>query len=208
MSTISLLLASPPLSKPHLLFPSPSLKTLTLTRTLLKPLKNPTNPKPKPIFSSYNATPSTDRLISALSYTLPFVNSISYGRFLFARYPPLLHAVTPFFPLLQALHALPFAGFVAFFALYLGVVRNPAFSRFVRFNAMQAVVLDVLLAIPSLLQRVFGVPARGVGFKVMELGFDGIFLFAAGCFFYSLISCILGRTPYLPIVANAADRQL
>lgn len=73
---------------------------------------------------------------------------------------------------------------------------------------MQAVVLDVLLAIPSLLQRVFGVPARGVGFKVMELGFDGIFLFAAGCFFYSLISCILGRTPYLPIVANAADRQL
>lgn len=73
---------------------------------------------------------------------------------------------------------------------------------------MQAVVLDVLLAIPSLLQRVFGVPTRGVGLKVMEFGYDGIFLFAAGCFVYSVVSCVLGRTPYLPIVATAADRQL
>ncbi|CAD5179710.1 unnamed protein product [Musa acuminata subsp. malaccensis] len=154
------------------------------------------------------AVPATDRLISALAYFLPFLDSLHYGRFLFARVPAAAAAVAPIIPLAAAYRSVPYAAFVAFFALYLGVVRNPNLSHFVRFNAMQAVVLDVLLALPALLQRVFGTPSRGVGFRVMEMGYHAIFAFSVACFLYALLSCVLGRTPHLPLVATAADRQL
>lgn len=97
---------------------------------------------------------------------------------------------------------------MAFFALYLAVVRNDSFDRYVRFNAMQAVVLDVLLALPMLVQRIFSPGRAGLGFKLMVMGHNGVFVFVVFCFVYSLVSCILGRTPYLPFVADAAGRQL
>ncbi|RWW07701.1 hypothetical protein BHE74_00018528 [Ensete ventricosum] len=154
------------------------------------------------------AVPATDRLVSALAYFLPLLDSLHYGRFLFARVPAAAAAVAPILPVAAAYRSVPYAAFVAFFALYLGVVRNPNLSHYVRFNAMQAVVLDVLLALPALLQRVFGTPSRGVGFRIMEMGYHAIFAFSVACFLYALLSCVLGRTPHLPLVAAAADRQL
>ncbi|XP_042431009.1 protein TIC 20-II, chloroplastic-like [Zingiber officinale] len=169
---------------------------------------SPASRRPTAVCMSRSTVPATDRLVSALAYTLPFVDSLHYGRFLFARVPASAAAVAPILPLAAAYHSVPFASFVAFFALYLGVVRNPAFSHYVRYNAMQAVVLDVFLALPSLLQRVFGTPSRGIGFRVLEIGYHAVFVFSIACFVYSVINCILGKTHYLPIVASAAERQL
>ncbi|KAF6143126.1 hypothetical protein GIB67_011085 [Kingdonia uniflora] len=81
------------------------------------------------------------------------------------------------------LRSIPYASFVAFFALYLGVVRNPSFTR------------------------VFS-PGSGVGLRLLVTGYNAIFVFIVMCFGYSLGHCIVGRTPYLPFVADAADRQL
>ncbi|KAJ0981523.1 hypothetical protein J5N97_009778 [Dioscorea zingiberensis] len=89
---------------------------------------------------------------------------------LFAGFPPLAAALEPILTLIAAYRSVPYAAFVVFFALYLGVV-NSQFSRYVRFNAMQAVVLDVFLALLSLIQRAFNVPTRGLGFRVLEIGY-------------------------------------
>ncbi|KAF6154119.1 hypothetical protein GIB67_043089 [Kingdonia uniflora] len=157
--------------------------------------------------SSYQAVPATERLISAVAYCLPFFNGLQYGRFVFTQYPKLGLLLDPILPLLNLYRSIPYASFVAFFALYLGVVRNPSFTRYVRFNSMQAVVLDVLLVLPLLVQRVFS-PGSGVGLRLLVTGYNAIFVFIVMCFGYSLGHCIVGRTPYLPFVADAADRQL
>lgn len=73
---------------------------------------------------------------------------------------------------------------------------------------MQAVVLDVLLVVPSLFQQIFSPGRTGLGFKVMVMGHNVVFLLVAMCFVYSWVSTILGRTPYLPFIADAAGRQL
>lgn len=73
---------------------------------------------------------------------------------------------------------------------------------------MQALVLDVLLVVPLLLQRIFTPGRAGLGFKLMVMGHNALFLFVVFCFVYSWVSTILGRTPYLPFVADAAGRQL
>lgn len=191
---------------------------LSLHQTL-KPLAAPrTTPRSFPTRrpstlttrASYTPTPATERVISIASYALPFFNSLQYGRFLFAQYPRLGLLVEPIFPLLNLYRSVPGASFVAFFGLYLGVVRNTSFSRYVRFNAMQAVTLDVLLAVPVLLTRILdpGHGGGGFGMKAMMWGHTGVFVFSFMCFVYGVVSCLVGKTPYIPLVADAAGRQL
>ncbi|KAF5203260.1 Tic 20-v protein [Thalictrum thalictroides] len=161
----------------------------------------------KTICMAYQTVPATDRLVSSFAYFLPFFNGLQYGRYLLMKYPNLALVLEPIFPLLNIYRSVPYASFVCFFALYLGVVKNPSFSKYVRFNSMQAVVLDVLLSLPLLFQRVFS-PGKGLGLKLLVMGYNSIFVFIVFSFLYSLGHCVLGRTPYLPLVAEAADRQL
>lgn len=164
-------------------------------------------PRVPPVSASYTV-PSTDRLLSVLSYTLPCLNALPYGRLLISRYPILASLTAPLFPLLSAYQSVPQAGFVAFFALYLALARNPNMSRYVRFNAMQAVMLDVMLTLPVLLQRILGTPSGRAGLRVLEFGYGAIFVLGVGSFFYSVLCCVVGRTPYLPVVSSAANGQL
>lgn len=196
---------------------SPSPRTLTTTKpyfgarlqsTVAIPKTLQLKPKSTVTRMSYNPTPAIDRLISAVAYTLPFFNSLQYGRYVFMQVPKLGLLFDPLLPLLSLYRSIPYSSFVAFFALYLGVVRNPSFSRYVRFNSMQAVTLDVLLVLPLLIQRIFNPGRSGLGFKVMAWGHSALFVLIVFCFVYSLVSCILGRTPYLPFVADAAGRQI
>ncbi|XP_060184502.1 protein TIC 20-II, chloroplastic [Lycium barbarum] len=193
-------------------------KTPFTPRLLPHPLK-PINPnplqtrtriqtRPVSISAAYNPIPATDRLISAVAYFLPFFNGIQYGRFLFSQYPSLALPFQPILPLLSLYRSIPYASFVTFFALYLGIVRNESLNKYARFNALQAVVLDVLLVLPMLIQRIFSPGQSGIGLKFTVWMHNGIFVFVVGCFIYGLVSCILGKTPYLPFVTEAANRQM
>ncbi|KAK4707812.1 hypothetical protein R3W88_028737 [Solanum pinnatisectum] len=164
--------------------------------------------KPASISASYNPIPATDRLISAVAYFLPFFNGLQYGRFLFAQFPTLALPFQPILPLLSLYRSLPYASFVTFFALYLGIVRNENLNTYPRFNALQAVVLDVLLVLPMLIQRIFSPGQSGIGLKFTVWMHNGLFVFVVGCFVYGLVSSILGKTPYLPFVTEAANRQM
>jgi uncharacterized membrane protein len=56
------------------------------------------------------------------------------------------------------IYSLPFASLIIFFALYLGVVRNENISHFIRFNAMQAILLDIVLMLCGLVLPIFEGP--------------------------------------------------
>ncbi len=150
---------------------------------------------------------AAERVIAAIGYFLPFFDGIQYGRYFFLQYPAAERLLQPLFPLLQAYKSFPYSNFIAFFALYLAIVRNPRFSRYVRFNTMQAVVLDVLLIFPSLVERTF-TPRGGIGFELLIIFYNTVFLFLLACFLFGVFSCLLGKTPRLPIVADAADVQV
>ncbi|XP_073127928.1 protein TIC 20-II, chloroplastic [Henckelia pumila] len=196
----------------------PTLRLAHSPHTLLKPtvrsfpppsnLRHHTKKSSTTTKCSYTPTPATDRLISAASYFLPFFNGLQYGRFLFSKYPFLAAPMEPLIPLLSLYHSVPYASFVTFFGLYLGVVRNPNLSRYARFNALQALVLDVMLAVPVLLQRIFSPGRSGIALKVTAWAHSGLFVFVTCCFVYGLVYSIIGKTPYLPFVAEAAGRQL
>ncbi|KAL8544685.1 hypothetical protein ACS0TY_005059 [Phlomoides rotata] len=215
MASIPLLRLSLPLHHHHhhrqqiksnaVLLPHPLKPTLPSQRRFRHP---PPKSSTTTTTCSYTPTPATDRLISAASYFLPFFNGLQYGRFLFVKYPILAAPFEPLIPLLSLYHSVPYASFVTFFGLYLGIVKNPNFSRYARFNALQALVLDVLLVVPVLLQRIITPGRSGIALKLTAWAYSGLFLFVVACFVYGFVSSIMGNTPYLPFVADAAGRQL
>ncbi|KAL8215695.1 hypothetical protein R6Q57_022532 [Mikania cordata] len=148
-----------------------------------------------------------DRLISALCYFYPFFDGIQYGKHIITQFSFIQKLIQPLVPAIRVFKSFPFNGTLVFLTLYFGVVRNPNFSRYVRFNAMQAVVLDVLLIFPDLLER--GSDLKdGVGFDLIMSLDSTVFLFMLVCLIYGSSCCCLGMVPRLPIVADAADRQV
>lgn len=154
------------------------------------------------------AVEAPDRLVAAVAYLYPFLDGAHHGRFLLAQFPFFTALLRPLDPAARLFHSSPLTPFLLFLTLYFAVVRNQqAFSRFVRFNAMQAVVLDVLLIFPDLLAQSFA-PSGGVGFDIFQSMESTVFLFLLVSLVYGGGACLLGKTPRLPIVADAAERQV
>lgn len=65
----------------------------------------------------------------------------------------------------------------------------------------------MLLIFPDLLERTFN-PRDGVGLDLLMSLDSTVFLFLLVSLIYGCSSCVLGQVPRLPIVADAADRQV
>ncbi|OVA10826.1 hypothetical protein BVC80_8199g11 [Macleaya cordata] len=154
-----------------------------------------------------NSADPPDRLIAAICYFYPFFDGIQYGKYVINQFTPIQVLLQPLIPAIRVFKSFPFNGFLVFLTLYFIVVRNPNFSRYVRFNTMQAIVLDVLLIFPDLLERSFH-PSEGVGLDLMMSLDSTVFLFLLVSLIYGSSSCLLGQVPRLPIVAEAAERQV
>ncbi|XP_004148263.1 protein TIC 20-v, chloroplastic [Cucumis sativus] len=154
-----------------------------------------------------NSADAPDRLISAICYFYPFFDGVQYGKYVITQYTPFQVLIQPLVPAIRVFKSFPLNSFLVFLTLYFVVVRNPNFSRYVRFNIMQAIVLDVLLIFPDLLERSFN-PRGGLGLDLVMSLDSTVFLFLLICLIYGSSSCLLGQIPRLPIVADAADRQV
>ncbi|MCL7028674.1 hypothetical protein MKW94_027189 [Papaver nudicaule] len=166
-------------------------------------------PKKKFIISANgnDSVDPPDRLIAAICYFYPFFDGVQYGKYVVTQFEPIQVLLQPLIPAIRVFKSFPFNGFLVFITLYFIVVRNPNFSRYVRFNVMQAIVLDVLLIFPDLLERSFN-PTDGIGLDLIQSLDSTVFLFLLVSLVYGSGSCLLGQVPRLPIVAEAAERQI
>ena len=80
---------------------------------------------------------------------MPLLDGLRYSRFFFQQFPQTIFLLQPLQPLVSMYYRVPFAGVISFFAIYMGLAENQTMSRFVRFNAMQAIIVDVCLVLPG-----------------------------------------------------------
>ena len=138
------------------------------------------------------------RLSSVFLYTLPLKAAIPFGIYLFNKYSFLKVVLFITLPIEIIEKSLPYGSFLLFIVLFAGLVRNPKVPYFVRYNACQALLIDIALIIISYLLRIL---------PIVELG-SIIFVFVLCIFIYSIFQCIYGVEPEIPFISKSVRMQI
>lgn len=153
------------------------------------------------------STQPLDRVFACLPYLLPLLDGIQFSIPFFNQFPVLQPILIPFLPLLQIYRGIPFLGLIIFFALFMLVVRNDNINHFIRFNTMQAILLDIVLILCSIITSLILQPALGGGL-FLETIYNVVFLGTVVAIIYSVIQSALGRYAEIPTLSDAVYMQV
>ncbi|WP_036483533.1 Tic20 family protein [Myxosarcina sp. GI1] len=154
------------------------------------------------------STDTKDRLFAALVYLIPLFESLRFSGYIQAQFPLL----SPLFGLLQTIltplaiiySINPFMSLIIFFVLLLAVVRNEKISHFIRFNTMQAILIDIALA---LLGIIFSTLFGSLGL-VLGILSSIVFIFGAAACIYGIVQSVLGLYAEIPTISDAVYSQV
>ena len=93
-----------------------------------------------------------------------------------------------------------------FLVLFLAVVRNARVPYFIRFNVLQAILLDIVLVLLTLAFQMLLAPLGG-GFAVRTLS-NTIFLGTLLLVAFAVVQCLRGKEADIPTVSEAVRMQL
>jgi hypothetical protein len=156
-----------------------------------------------------------ERLLGCLPYLLPLMEvsllgmsfAVRSGIGLFAQFPPLQLLLIPLSPLIRIYTGFPFAGLIIFILLLTLVVRNTNISHFIRFNTMQAILLDILLILGQIILTMLLVPTLGTGLVVDTL-LNVVLLGILAAVLYSVVQTLRGQYAEIPTISEAVYMQV
>jgi uncharacterized membrane protein len=152
------------------------------------------------------STTVKDRFFACLPYLLPLIEAFAFGQFLINDFPLLGIIFIPLLPLLKIYYGVRYAGLIIFFALWILVVRNEQISHFIRFNTLQAIILDIVIFLCSVLIDIVKlIPSSGFAIQTL---YTTIFLGIVGAVGYCVFNCVSGKYAEIPVVSDAVYTQL
>ncbi|WP_434687913.1 Tic20 family protein [Pseudanabaena minima] len=155
-----------------------------------------------------------DKLYSSLPYLLPITAVVGFGAFLFVQFPPLFTVFLPVLKLNQLLSIsiIDFISirFVAWFCVFIFVVRSYKVNHFTRFNAMQALLLDIIVALVGAVTQILEVILGQISFYpfILQIIASVTFLGITAAFVYSVFQCICGKYAEMPLISEVAYYQV
>ncbi|HEY9761051.1 MAG TPA: Tic20 family protein [Trichocoleus sp.] len=152
------------------------------------------------------STAVTDRIWSSLPYLLPLVEGLLFGQFLFEEFPALTVLLIPLTPLLALYKVIPFFSAIVFFGLFLLVVRNTNINNFIRFNTMQAILLDIVLFLCRIILEILAPALRGG--LILETLMNVVFLGMLAAVVYSVVQTLRGQYAEIPTISEAVHMQV
>jgi uncharacterized membrane protein len=147
-----------------------------------------------------------DRIFACLPYLLPLIEVFAFGQFLMNDFPLLGLIFLPLVPLLTIYRGVRYSGIIIFFALWLLVVRNEKISHFIRFNTMQAIILDIVVFLCSILTDIVKL-IPGSGFAMQTL-YTTIFMGIVAAVVYSVAQSLMGKYAEIPAISDAVHMQV
>jgi hypothetical protein len=156
-------------------------------------------------------TSPLERLYGCLPYALPMSAVVAMGAFLFSQIPGLEVSYFLFvqldqilgFGIVPPLLDLRFVVWICLFAL---VVKNARIKHFIRFNTMQALMIDISIVLVQLLVQLMSYGTGGLQFfNLLFLSiFTATFLAVNAAFLYAIIQIVRGLYPEMPMVSDIA----
>ena len=152
------------------------------------------------------STDIKDRIFAALVYLIPLYSAMPFGGDLFRQFPVLGLIRIPLLPLGLIYGLIPFGSLVVFFALFLAVVRNERIPHFIRFNTMQAILVDIILSLLGIL--FFRIISGVLPSLILVTLLNVIFTAVLAVCVYSIVQSALGRYAEIPGISEAVYTQV
>eukprot|EP00741_Cyanophora_paradoxa_P005143 tig00000863_g4985.t1 len=201
--------SSTPVSGRRVLPATPAARTAL--RSWISPLQLAAAPQravPHVCAKFEESVPVSDRIWAALPYMLPLIDGLVFGKYVFRQFPALGAAIVlPLSPFIAVYTSLPFIGLILYIALFQFVIRNPEISRFVRFNALQAMFVDILLVIPGLAGSLN--ITKNVPLIVSETASNTVFYSVLVIVAYGVGASLAGKlADQIPVVSDSVNSQV
>ena len=153
------------------------------------------------------STTIQDRIFSSLPYLLPLTSSIGFSSAVLQEVPTLGTLLAPLLlPVLWIYQTLPFASLIIFFGLFLLVVRNEKVPHMIRFNTMQALLVDILMVVVGLVLPILG-RVDSSNLVVIALS-STVFIGVLAIVIFSVVQSLRGLYAEIPTLSEAAYMQV
>ena len=155
--------------------------------------------------------PVWQRCLGFLIYLFPWSDAIPFGRGfdgVFNQIPLLGLLTLPALPF-AALELIPLGlgGLLLFFVLLFAVVRNANVPYFIRFNTLQALLIDIMLIALNFAIGAVLTPVLPGSLLISTLN-SAVVLAVLAIWIFATVECIRGREPDLPGISPAVRMQL
>jgi len=161
-----------------------------------------------------NSVSYLDRLYASLPYLFPIASVVGFyiteRAPLFHQFPILVIIFSPVIKVDEIL-SYPIIDFISirlvvWFSIFFFVVRSYKVSRFIRFNAIQSLLLDIVVILVSVIIKLLG--QVSLLYFILEILINVTFLGITAAFLYSVFQCMRGEYAEMPIISEAAHHQI
>jgi len=146
------------------------------------------------------------RILGILLYMIPWSNSITFGNHLFIKYPFTQIIQLPAIPIILLERSIPFGSLLLFLGVFLGLVRNSKVSYFLRFNALQSLLINIGIIIVSFIFEIISSPF--LNSLIIRTFSSTLLISLFSMIIYCVWSCTQGNEPNLPGISQATKMQL
>ena len=146
------------------------------------------------------------RILGILLYMIPWSDSLAFGNHLYIKYPFTQIIQIPAIPIILIERSIPFGNLLLFLFIFLGLVRNNRISYFLRFNALQSLLINIgIIIISFIFEIIFSPFSSSLIIRTLSSTFlIGLF----SVIVYCVWSCTQGNEPNLPGISQATKMQL
>ena len=146
------------------------------------------------------------KILGILLYMIPWADSLPLGNHLYIKYPLTQIIQIPAIPIIIIERSIPFGNLLLFLAIFIGLARNNKVSYFLRFNALQSLLINIGVIIIEFIFQIFFSPFAN---SLIVRTFSSTLLISLfSIITYCVWSCINGNEPNLPGISQATKMQL
>ena len=146
------------------------------------------------------------KILGVLLYMIPWADCLTFGNHLYVKYPFTQIIQIPAIPIILIERSIPFGNLLLFLAIFIGLVRNTKISYFLRFNALQSLLINIGIIIVNFIFEIIFSPFLN---SLIIRTFSSTLLFSLfAVIIYCVWSCTQGNEPDLPIISEATKMQL
>ena len=147
-----------------------------------------------------------ERILGVLLYMVPWSDSLSFGNHLYIKYPFTQIIQVPAIPIILIERSIPFGSLLLFLVIFLGLVRNSKVSYFVRFNALQSLLINIGIIIVNFIFEIIFSPF--LNSLIIRTFSSTLLISVFSVIVFCVWSCAKGNEPNLPGISQATKMQL